>query len=170
MTDKWRKAGLLLSILMIGAAAPAEASATCWNENAADAARVRDLQSRLMVTTLRCRAMGFNILQAYNEFVRANRPTIQAANATLMAQFARGHGSGAQVQYDRFTTSLANAYGADATDGEVCAQAAGVAAEAVAAQGDLPRLVEIDQRLGATPELPGGYCPATYATASLTDI
>jgi hypothetical protein len=167
MKDKWRKAGLLLSVLMIAGAAPAQAATSCWNENAADAARVRDLQSRLMVTTLRCRAMGIDILQAYNEFVRANRPTIQQANATILAQFANGHGSEAQLHYDRFATSLANAYGADATDGEVCAQAAGLAAEAVAAQGDMRRLVEIEQRLGAAPELPGGLCPATFAAVTL---
>ncbi|HEX8643506.1 MAG TPA: hypothetical protein VF702_06280 [Allosphingosinicella sp.] len=153
--------------LMVTAAVPAQATMSCWNESQVAAARVRDLQSRLMVDALRCRAYGIDILSAYNEFVRANRATLQAANSVILAQFSRGFGSGAQVEYDRFTTSLANAYGGDATSGESCAEAAAIAAEAVAANGDVQRLVEIEERFGPPPALPGGQCPISFETASL---
>jgi hypothetical protein len=150
-------------------AVPAHAAMSCWNESQVAAAQVRDLQSRLMVDALRCRAFGIDILGAYNEFVRTNRSTLQAANAVIMAQFSRGFGSGAQTEYDRFATSLANAYGADRTTGESCAEAASVAAEAVAADGDIERLVEIEQRFGPAPALPGGQCPISFETASALD-
>ena len=160
-----RRSGLLVSAaIAMSLAMPAQASMSCWNESAVAAARVRDLQSRLMVSALRCRATGIDILGAYNEFVRSNRATIQAANTVIMGQFSRAYGDGAQTEYDRFTTALANAYGADSTSGEVCAEAASTAAEAVAAEGDMTRLVEIEERLGATPVLPGGQCSTTFAS------
>ena len=151
------------------AAAPADAAMSCWNDSQVAAARVRDLQSRLMVDALRCRAYGIDILGAYNEFVRSNRATIQAANAVIMAQFSRGFGRAAQTEYDRFTTALANAYGGDETSGESCAEAATVAAEAVAANGDIERLVEIEERFGPAPALPGGQCPLSFETAAVLD-
>ena len=56
---------------------------------------------------------------------------------------------------------MANQYGADATSGEVCEETAAVAAEAVAAEGDVVRLVELADRTGGSPDLPGGVCPVT---------
>ena len=94
----------------------------CWNEIQVAAAKVRDLQSRLMVATLRCPAMGVDVAGAYNRFVAANRTTIQGANGVIMAAFRAGHGGQAQIQYDRFATALANIYGDDATNREVCAR------------------------------------------------
>ncbi|HEX8192917.1 MAG TPA: hypothetical protein VF552_08450 [Allosphingosinicella sp.] len=153
--------------LTTAGAAPADAAMSCWNESQVAAARVRDLQSRLMVDALRCRAFGIDILGAYNEFVRSNRATIQAANIVILGQFTRSFGSGGQSEYDRFTTALANAYGGNETSGESCAEAASVAEEAVAANGDIQRLVEIEQRFGAPPPLPGGQCPIRFETASI---
>jgi hypothetical protein len=166
MIEGVRKSGLCLAAALMTTTAPAHAAMSCWNETETAAARVRDLQSRLMVDALRCRAYGIDILGAYNEFVRTNRATIQAANAVIMAQFARGFGRDGQTEYDRFTTALANAYGGDATSGERCAEAAGIAAEAVAAGGDIERLIEIEERLGAAPALPGGQCPMSFETAA----
>lgn len=162
-----RKSGLCIAAtVMATVAVPADAAMDCWNESQVAAARVRDLQSRLMVDALRCRAFGIDILEAYNEFVRSNRVTIQAANAVIMAQFSRGFGGNAQTEYDRFTTAMANAYGADRTDGEVCAQAAATASEAVAANGDVMRLIAIEERFGPPPTLPGGACPISFEIAS----
>ena len=59
------------------------------------------------------------------------------------------------------------AVGGDATSGESCAEAASIAAEAVAANGDIQRLVEIEERFGPPPSLPGGQCPVTFKTTSL---
>jgi multisubunit Na+/H+ antiporter MnhE subunit len=166
-----RKGGLLaaaVAMTMTMTAAPAQAAMGCWGESEVGAARVRDLQSRLMVSAMRCRAMGIDILAAYNEFVRVNRSTIQAANMVIRGRFDSGFGAvSGQTEYDRFTTALANAYGADPTSDETCAEAASVAAEAVAAEGDHLRLVAIEERLGPAPELPGGRCPASFA-ATLT--
>jgi hypothetical protein len=142
-------------------AQPASAAMACWNEHETAAAKIRDLQSRLMVATLRCRAIGIDVLTAYNDFVKINRATLQEANGVIKAQFDRGYGRDGLRFYDSFTTALANEYGGDATSGEVCDDTAQAAAEASAAAGDVARLVELADRLGPSPELPGGVCPVT---------
>ena len=138
----------------------------CWNSTQVAAAKVRDLQSRLMVATLRCQAMGADVTEPYNRFVRANRETIQGANAVLLAQFRTGFGSSlGQTQYDRFATALANIYGADATDAAVCAETGALAEEAAAANGDISQLVAIEDRFGFSSDLPGGQCGYSFASA-----
>jgi hypothetical protein len=144
-------------------AQPAQATMACWGQQQAAAAKIRDLQSRLMVATMRCRAMGVDVLAAYNDFVRVNRTTIQQANGLIRAQFTSGYGPQADTFYDSFTTALANEYGADPTNDEVCGQTAEAAAEAVAAQGDVPQLLALAERLGPAPQLPGGECPISFA-------
>ena len=161
--------GLAAAALLI--AAPAEA-AGCWTPEGAAAAKLRDLQSRLMVATLRCRAIGADIEASYSNFVRSNRETIQAANAILKAQFATGDKVGERA-YDSFATALANQYGGDATNPEICQGAAAAAEDAAAAGGELARLLAVAERLGPPPPLPGGECPVSFAGlmhAALDDI
>lgn len=167
MNGQMRKGGVFAAAAtMLCAAMPADAAMGCWNQTQVAAAQVRDLQSRLMVATLRCSAMGVDVTPAYNRFVAANRTTIQGANGVLMAAFRAGHGGEAQAHYDRFATALANLYGDDSTDREVCAQTASVAEEAAAAAGEIRLLVTIAHRLGDSPALPGGECGITFASAS----
>jgi hypothetical protein len=166
MNGQMIRRGLFASAaLLLCVSAPAQAVMGCWNETQVAAAKVRDLQSRLMVATLRCQAMGVNVSDAYNRFVAANRTTIQGANAVLLAQFRAGYGGEAQTRYDRFATSLANIYGDDATDPTVCADTAATAEEAAAADGDIARLVAIADRFGAAPDLEGGQCTISFASA-----
>jgi hypothetical protein len=166
MNGQMKKRGLFASAaILLCVSMPAEAAMGCWNETQVAAAKVRDLQSRLMVATLRCQAMGVNVSPAYNRFIAGNRATIQGANGVLLAQFRAGFGGEAQTQYDRFATSLANIYGDDATDPDVCADTAATAEEAAAANGDIARLVAIADRFGAVPELPGGQCTISFASA-----
>ncbi|MGE0178494.1 MAG: hypothetical protein AB7O91_01575 [Sphingomonas sp.] len=145
-------------------ATPAQAAMSCWNQTQVAAAQIRDLQSRLMVASLRCVAMGQDVTPAYNRFVRASRETLQGANGVILAQFRAGHGGEAQLHYDRFATALANAYGAGATTAEICAETAQLAEEAAAAAGDVRRLVQIAERLGVAPSLPGGHCVISFAS------
>ena len=160
------RAALVAGAMMICVPTTAFAQAGCWDQTQVAAAKVRDLQSRLMVATLRCQAMGADVSGAYNRFVRANRETLQGANAVLLAQFRTGFGnSQGETQYDRFATALANIYGADATDATVCADTGALADEAAAANGDISRLVAIEDRFGFSSDLPGGQCGISFASA-----
>ena len=161
MTKMGLRGALGLAAAALVWAQPASAAMACWDEHETAAAKIRDLQSRLMVATLRCRAMGIDVLTAYNDFVRINRSTLQQANGVIKAQFNRGYGREGQRFYDSFTTALANEYGGDATSGEVCEETAAIAGEAALAEGDVARLVDLADRTGRSPELPGGVCPAT---------
>lgn len=147
-----------------GSAARAEAG--CWDQRSAAAASIRDLQSRLMVGTLQCRAYGRDILDSYNGFVRANRSSIQAANAAIKAQLATDGADTAERRYDAFATALANSYGATATSDEGCAGLAVLAEDAAAAAGDIGRLLELADRVETRPELPGGRCPISFAATA----
>jgi hypothetical protein len=160
------KGGLCLAVLTVGIGQPAQAAMGCWDRNNAAAAKIRDLQSRLMVATLRCQAIGIDVLSAYNAFVSTNRSTIQAANGAIKAQFAAGYGSAAERQYDSFATALANRYGGDQTNAEICQETATVAQQAVATGGDISRLLEIAERVGVEPQLPGGECPISFASVA----
>jgi hypothetical protein len=161
MNNRASRGALGLAVAALVYAQPASAAMSCWNENETAAAKIRDLQSRLMVATLRCRAMGIDVLTAYNDFVRINRSTLQQANGVIKAQFDRGYGAEGQRFYDSFTTAMANHYGGDATSGQVCEETAAIAAEAVAANGDVASLVGLADRTGGSPDLPGGRCPVT---------
>jgi len=169
MSGRVKKGGLFAAAttLLLSISMPAHAVMGCWNPTQVAAAKVRDLQSRLMVATLRCQAVGADVTSAYNRFVRANRETIQGANAVLLSQFRTGFGGGeGQVQYDRFATALANVYGADATDEAVCAETGALADEAAAANGDISQLVAIEDRFGFSSDLPGGQCGISFASAA----
>ena len=148
-------------------ATPAQAAMGCWNQTQVAAAKVRDLQSRLMVATLRCQAMGVDVAAAYNRFVAANRTTIQGANGVLHGRSSEpGHGGQAQVHYDRFATALANIYGDDATDRASLRRDGGCwprKRPRPAATSTL--LVTIADRLGFAAPLPGGQCSISFASA-----
>lgn len=163
MSGVTRRGGRLVVVaLLCCASVPAQAAMGCWNETQVAAANVRDFQSRLMVATMRCRARGIDILYAYNRFVIANRDTLRGANGVLRSQFLAGYGSDGELQYDRFTTSLANAYGGDDTDPWVCAETEDLAYEAADARGDVQRLLALANRSGAHPRLPGGRCEISF--------
>ena len=159
----WGKSCLAAAVAALCAAQPVQAEMGCWNNEQAAAAKVRDLQSRLMVASLRCRAMGHDVLVSYNSFVTVNRATLQAANGVIKAQFAAGYGAEGESAYDRFTTAMANEYGADATTAEICLETADAALEAAAAEGDPRKLIAVADRLGSAPALPGGECPILFS-------
>ncbi len=83
MKNIFKKAGLCAAALAVGYEQPAAAAMGCWDRTHAAAAKIRDLQSRLMVATMRCQALGIDITGSYNEFVKTNRTTIQAANKVI---------------------------------------------------------------------------------------
>lgn len=132
---------------LLCAAAPVAASAQdmCWTQDELAAARVRDLQSVLMVAALQCRNSGHDVLAQYNSFVIAGRETITRQNDVLKARFVRLHGAReGQRQYDRFTTALANDHSADARNG-FCGSMTVLAAEATQAAraGDAADALEL---------------------------
>ncbi|WP_156679070.1 hypothetical protein [Sphingomonas profundi] len=162
MTFVRRVAACCAFLGMIGAV---PANAACWADRTREAVNVRELQTMLMVASLRCHAAGIDILADYNGFMQASRGAIEAANLEIKGHFAAE--GGGQADYDRFTTLLANSYGDDATDPAACAEAAGTAHEIAAAPDQLHRLASarIFPRL-----LPGGACGVPARGAEMAVI
>lgn len=138
------------------AGAPAHA-APCWSAHAVSAARVRQMQTMLMVAALRCRAAKLDIIADYDGFVRAQGDAIASANLAIKQHFAAIGGT--QADYDRFATSLANGFGDDETSAESCAEAAALAHEGTAAAGPAALERVATGRLFPA-ALPGGACEA----------
>ena len=61
MDNETRRGLFASAAVMMCVATPAQAAMGCWNQTQVAAAKVRDLQSRLMVATLRCQAMGVDV-------------------------------------------------------------------------------------------------------------
>lgn len=135
MRGKFRIAGWAAAFAMV-AAAPA--GAACWQPEEYEAARIRDLQTMLMVSALQCRTIDPEMPAAYNKFVQRAKPTLLEGEKALLGHFAR---EGDKLAYDRFTTSLANRYADLAQHPEFCKRAKRILAADEATGGALPTVV-----------------------------
>ena len=88
---------------------PAQA---CWTNAAQDAAKIKHLNTMLMVTALRCRNTPDNFLPHYNRFVTKHNSLIGSQNAALKGHLAQTYGArGAEGALDRMSIGFANSYG-----------------------------------------------------------
>ncbi len=145
---------LSVTVLVAVAALPATAQATCWNDAAADAAAVRDMETMLMVGALRCRGESQAMIARYNGFVREHRAALTQANDQLRAHFSAS-GTGLNG-YDRYVTALANRHGGG--DGLNCQQIAYVLDYAASGPGSFAKLAGMAHDLEMDASLPGGRC------------
>lgn len=135
------------------------AQAACWSETAVNAARIRDMETMLMVSALRCRSTDAHILGAYNSFVRTSRVALTQVNNTLRNQFADQGGLNA---YDRYVTSIANRYGAGA-EGLSCDDMSSILSAAQSEAGSLAGLGRLAKAAHVEPVLTGNRCPVALA-------
>jgi hypothetical protein len=79
---------------------------------AGDAAKLRQLDIMLMVTSLRCRFGGDNFQSDYARFSTNQNKTMQDAFKTLQADYvARIGAAGANKALDKMSVGMANQYG-----------------------------------------------------------
>jgi hypothetical protein len=140
-------------------------NAACWTQNEVAAAKVRDFDTMLMVSGLRCRFQSATLLQTYNAMVVRHRAALTQANMLLQSHFSPAAGGANEL--DRYITRVANRYGAGAEDLS-CDSLQSIAEAALQETSTLPALVALADRAAVTPELPGGVCEApTYQLAVL---
>ena len=153
------------ALLVVCLTGQAQAAANdCWSRQEISAAKIRNLQSMLMVAALRCNASRVDVLAGYNAFVRANRAALVSANDSLKSYFTRHSGAAVgQRRYDRFTTALANGFGAGASDTASCSRMADIAYDAESGRGSAEQLLVIADRERLQPMLPTLNCPMTFA-------
>ena len=140
------------------------AQAACWSAPEVSAAAVRDLETMLMVSALRCRLSGTNFLSDYNQLINQSRPALTAANDQLRAHFVATAGArGGLDAYDRYVTAIANRYGAGA-EGLSCGDMASILSAANAERGSAEGLARLARDAGVEPVIEGGRCAVTVAS------
>ena len=146
---------MLVASVVLGGQAQA---AACWSDNAYQAAQMRDLDTLLMVQTLRCRINNIDFSNDYNRFVRDKRAVLAAANQQIRGQFAQSVGQARALgAYDDFMTKIANGYGAG-TKGMDCSDYAKLARAAAQAPATRAAIVELAEKAGSRPRIPGSRC------------
>lgn len=94
---------------------------SCTTTPVAVSAKVRELQSAMMVGALQCRNQpNLNILAHYNQFIANQREVIQTHNGNLRAYFVQASGKAGLGAYDAYVTRLANAQAQNARNAGFC--------------------------------------------------
>lgn len=153
-----------MSVLMgVALLAASPANAACWSETAYQAAQIRDFETKMMVSMLRCRLVGNDFTESYNRFVRSKRSVLQDASAELQAEFAKTVGKGRALNaYDDYMTKVANGYGGG-VDGLSCREASFMIDAAVNSDTSRAELLALADKAGSQPRVPGGRCGVTFA-------
>lgn len=108
MINMFRKAALV-AVVSVMSVQPAQA---CWTNAAQDAAKIKHLNTMLMVTALRCRNTADNFLPQYNSFVTKHNSLIGSQNNVLKSHLAATHGAGGALNaLDRMSIGYDNSYG-----------------------------------------------------------
>jgi hypothetical protein len=118
-------------------ASPATAQ-LCSISPVQSSAKVRELQSILMVGALQCRGVpGSTVIADYNRFINAHKAALQNHNGALRAHFMKASAKSGAGAFDSFTTKLANAHAQNASSAGFCdmvGQLAQTAADVPSAQ------------------------------------
>lgn len=158
-----------LGLAVVAALLATPVQAACWSKEAVAAAKIREFETMLMVSALRCRNGGRDFLARYNQFVREGRPVLTKVNDTLRAQFTSEMGAGRGLNaYDGFVTSIANRYGAGVADLN-CGDLSDITNAAVAGSRSAAQLEQLADAADIRPPV-GRQCltalgPATLAAA-----
>jgi hypothetical protein len=153
--------GLLSAVAAMVCAQSAHAA--CWSAEDVRAAKVRDLQTLLMVVGERCTGAGFGGSGDYAAFDR-QRGGIAASAQRLKARFWTLHGpaDGSRL-LDGFDKTLARQYARVPIVAENCGQVQALAGEAAGAAGSMLALAELADQHSFTPPLAGGVCGVSLA-------
>ncbi len=132
-------------------AAPVQAA--CWEPEEYEAARMRDVQTVLMVSALKCGRAMPEMAPAYNRWVGRARTDLIEGEKKLLAHFVR---EGDKLKYDKFTTALANKYSELADHPSFCTRAKALFDADEAQNGILVKVVTL---LNARPNGVEEMCP-----------
>lgn len=156
---------ILMTAIIGSVGISGSAQAACWTPAEADAAVVRNLQSRLMVAALRCGRSEHNLLADYNKFVKSKKPLLRMGNNVLRSHFSKGKSKNQGMKaYDRFAVSMANVYGAGTGDLSGCQEMQELTQSAANSDGSVKTLVSLAQSHALSPDLPGGRCGIVLAS------
>lgn len=150
--------GALISASLVAG----QAQAACWTPAEVEAARVRSLDTMLMVASLGCRTWSGDVARSYNMFVEQNRGTLLEANARLRHRFSQEFGRVDAVQaYDEYVTRVANRFGGG-VEGLDCGDFADIADRAIAEGNSLGSLAALARDVRVEPVLDDRVCDIAF--------
>jgi hypothetical protein len=156
----------LVTVLACAASVVTSAQANCWTPSQVAAAKVRDLDTMLMVSALRCRLTGSDLLTRYNAFVAQDRVPLTEVNDVLRAHFTESVGKAEALNaFDNYVTKVANRYGAG-VEGLSCADMASIVDAAASEKPSFVALAEVAERAKVAPVLDEQACPLMIASAA----
>lgn len=165
-----KKTILVAGAVLALAGMPAQA-ATCWTPQQVAAAKVRDFDTMLMVSALRCRFESRELANDYNAMVMRHRSGLSETNRTLGARFKGIYGEREGLnRLDRYVTQVANHYGAGTSEGLSCASLSSIAQAAIAEPQTVAALVGLAERAGVVPHTPEGVCQAPVIMADAAPV
>lgn len=163
MTRQTRKIASSLAGLALVLASAAQAS-PCWEAGTVSAGRLIELETMFLVSSLRCRTIGFDFRDNYESFAEAYKDTFDTAQHTVKAHFGKGSTDG-RVYYQRYLTGLANFYGTGRTDADTCHDFEALNRELANAVPNPDLLDIIAAEMVRNPQIDGPTCPpATIAS------
>jgi len=127
------------------------AQAACWSQPEVAAAKVKQLDTMLVVSALRCRNSQSDFMSSYNRFATRHRGNLAVASVMLQKHFGSAHA------FDHYIISGANRYGAG-VEGMSCADLATIARTATEEQSTLEAVANLAERSGVDPMLDGAMC------------
>lgn len=135
------------------------AQAACIDQQTATAARIHQFETMMMVVSLRCGRIGYDMSSSYEGMVITHQAPFGQA-ATRLRYYLGGnafdpHSGG----FDRYATILGNTYGGGATSFGTCQTLDQVAGE-LAKVPDMRLLAQIAETLIARPRLDEMACAA----------
>lgn len=157
MTWQPSKIACSLAGLALALASPAHAS-PCWEAGTVSAGRLIELETMFLVSSLRCRIIGFDFRDSYESFVDAYEDTFDTAQHTVKAHFGKG-GTDGPGYYQRYLTSLANFYGIGRTDADTCHAFEAINRELANAVTNPDVLNMIAAEMVRNPKIDGSMCP-----------
>ena len=142
-----------IAMLIALSAASQPAASSCWSAEELESAKIRTLDEMLMVSSLRCRLVGIDFQNNYNDFVSNHRRKLMEAGLTLQRRMITAD------TYDRFITSIANRYGAG-VPGMSCTDLGELTRAAADPQRASADLVDLAERAGISPAAGEASCDA----------
>ena len=147
------------TLALTGLTLSASAQAACIDHQTATAARIHQFETMMMVVSLRCGRIGYDMRSSYEGMVIAHQAPFGQA-ATRLRHYLGGndfdvHSGG----FDRYATILGNTYGGGATAFGTCQTLDQVAGE-LAKVPDVKLLAQVAEALIARPKLDEMACAA----------
>ena len=153
-------AGTIAAAALALAGPAGAATSSCWDSASIGAARISELNTMLMVSSLRCRLVGVDLRPAYERVSALYGHVFQAAEAQIKAHFGGADHTDSREDYDSYVVGVANFYGSGRSDPATCQAFASVQKTLAETSANLDRLATLAMQLVRDPHVGGGRCPA----------